>query len=122
MKQPEQFQIQSRLDIIHPIFGEWIETVEKLYDKEGNERWIEHPAGRNVDVVAIPITKDDQIKLFALVSIIGFPLGLSSTGWPIWKTGHIASDPLVDVDGRRGFLIDATTREGMSGSPVILRI
>lgn len=35
-------------------FGEWIETVEKLYDEEGNERWIEHPAGRNVDVVAIP--------------------------------------------------------------------
>jgi hypothetical protein len=56
------------------------------------------------------------------VSIIGFPFGLSTAGaWPIWKTGHIASDPDLDYDDRPAFLIDATTRAGMSGSPVVLR-
>ncbi|MGP0585555.1 S1 family peptidase [Paenibacillus timonensis] len=119
-------------------FGEWIETEEELYDPEGEPRWLEHPSGREIDVVAIPVTKNNDISLYPLdfnlintdvvlrpamlTSIIGFPLGLSSTGWPIWKTGHIASDPMVDYDGRRMFLIDATTRSGMSGSPVILRI
>ena len=57
------------------------------------------------------------------VSIIGFPYGLATAGaWPIWKTGHIASDPDLDYDGRPAFLIDATTRGGMSGSPVVLRL
>ena len=57
------------------------------------------------------------------VSIIGFPLGLSPDGaFPIWKTGHIASDPDIDYQGRPAFLIDATTRGGMSGSPVVIRM
>lgn len=109
-----------------------------MYDDEGNRRWIEHPSAQLVDVVAIPFTTTDLIRVFPLdmalvntdvvmrpamsVSIIGFPFGLSSTGWPIGKTGHIASDPIVDYDGRKMFLIDATTRGGMSGSPVFLRI
>ena len=33
-----------------------------------------------------------------------------------------ASDPGLDYDGRPAFLIDATTRGGMSGSPVVLRL
>jgi hypothetical protein len=57
------------------------------------------------------------------VSIIGFPLGLTGPGvFPIWKTGHIASDPDLDYGGTPSFLIDATTRGGMSGSPVVLRL
>ena len=57
------------------------------------------------------------------VSIIGFPLGLTSEGaFPIWKSGHIASDPDLDYNGLPAFLIDATTRGGMSGSPVVLRL
>lgn len=57
------------------------------------------------------------------VSIIGFPFGLKSAGlFPIWKTGHIASEPELNVDRKPVFLIDATTRGGMSGSPVVLRL
>ena len=57
------------------------------------------------------------------VSIIGFPLGLTSGGYfPIWKTGHIASEPNIDYNGEPLFLIDSTTRSGMSGSPVVLRM
>jgi len=56
------------------------------------------------------------------VFIIGYPLGLTTAGgWPIWKSGHIASDPDLDFEGKPVFVIDATTRSGMSGSPVILR-
>jgi SEC-C motif len=57
------------------------------------------------------------------VSVIGYPLGLKcGEGWPIWKTGHIASDPDIDFQlGRPAFLIDATTCEGMSGAPVVIR-
>jgi hypothetical protein len=58
------------------------------------------------------------------VSVIGYPLGLSAgESWPIWKTGHIASD--LDIDSESGwpaFLIYATTRSGMSGTPVVLRL
>lgn len=119
-------------------FGKWVETNERLVDDEHKPLWIEHPLGREIDIVAIPITPNKDIKLFPLdfalintdvvlrpamlVSIVGFPWGLTSSGWPIWKTGHIASDPLIDYDGKRMFLIDATTRGGMSGSPVYLRI
>jgi hypothetical protein len=70
--------------------------------------------------------------------VIGYPGGLSSTGssrlndgllkfgmhapgFPIWKAGHIATDPDLDYDGLPLMLIDATTRAGMSGSPVVLR-
>ena len=49
--------------------------------------------------------------------IIGFPCGRSSTGkMPIWKTAHMAPEYDLDVEGARAFLIDATTREGMSGA------
>ena len=56
------------------------------------------------------------------VSIIGFPFGLASSGkFPIWKTGHIASDIDLNYKDKPVFLIDATTKPGMSGSPVIAR-
>ncbi len=52
--------------------------------------------------------------------VIGFPLGLAAAGkLPIWKTGHVASDIDINYDGKPIFLIDATTKPGMSGSPVV---
>ena len=59
--------------------------------------------------------------------IIGFPVGLThepakNVLFPIWKTGHIASEPNSDIgEGDPRLLIDATTRRGMSGSMVIVR-
>lgn len=110
-----------------------------LHDTNGNKIWLEHPNGQNVDVVAIDLSiftlnvapftldlelanEDIAVQPAMSVSIIGFPFGLSAGGiWAIWKTGHIASDLDVDYDHRPAFLIDATTRGGMSGSPVIAR-
>jgi hypothetical protein len=122
--------------------GQWTMVDVPLQDAEGTNAWLEHPLGRLVDVVAIPLPESLQsgIDVYPLdlalanvdilatpampISVIGYPLGLSTGGsWPIWKTGHIASDPDLDFEiGRPAFLIDATTREGMSGSPVVLRL
>jgi hypothetical protein len=108
----------------------------------GKPIWIEHKRKNEVDVVAIPLKNKELaelVKFYHLdlklseidmvpecampISIIGFPKGLKTTYiLPIWKTGHIASDHDLDYDDRPCFLIDATTRSGMSGSPVVLRL
>jgi hypothetical protein len=55
------------------------------------------------------------------VSVVGYPLGWRdrTNKLPVWKTGHIASEPAIDFDGDPRFLIDITGRAGMSGSPVV---
>ena len=63
---------------------------------------------------------DIEIPLGSNLLIIGYPGGKSSGGgWPIWKTGHLATDIGIDYDERPVFLIDGNTKGGMSGSPVI---
>lgn len=124
------------------VLGEWSIIDLPLQTPDGSNLWITHPLGRAIDVVAIPIPPHIRahIQVYPLdlrladadivampampISVIGYPLGLSTGGnWPIWKTGHIASDPGLDFEsGRPAFLIDATTRSGMSGSPVLLRL
>jgi hypothetical protein len=118
----------------------WIEVRYEIRDaKNGNPRWLEHPRGRMVDVVAIPLTPPEEVatsyfdyaKLAAVdmivlpsepVSIIGFPYGQPSVGrLPVWKTGHVASEMTPDCEGKPVFYIDATTKPGMSGAPVIAR-
>jgi hypothetical protein len=54
------------------------------------------------------------------VFILGYPLGLAKQGiFPIWKRGSIASEPFFDLIDAPVILVDALTREGMSGSPVL---
>jgi hypothetical protein len=118
--------------------GLWLNKTIRLKDDNGNNTWIEHPNGRQVDVVAIPFVPSADIYVRNLdlatatvplktypskaVSIIGYPNGLSAGGkFPIWKRGHIASEMDLNFDNKPIFLIDATTRSGMSGSPVVLR-
>jgi hypothetical protein len=117
----------------------WRPVREPLNDAAGNPRWLAHPDGSKVDVGALQVSKpDDQITLYQLdlalantnlfagvgetVSIIGYPFGLTGGAlFPIWKAGHIASEPEVDYGDMPVFLVDATTRDGMSGSPVVRR-
>lgn len=118
--------------------GKWMRKEITLVDQTGHKLWFEHARGREIDVVAVPFEKTDDTTIYDLdlaladfdlmlypseaVSIIGFPEGLTSAGkLPIWKTGHIASDIDIDWDGKPAFLIDATTKGGMSGSPVIAK-
>ena len=118
--------------------GSWVSCEINLINQGGNILWIEHPKGKEVDVVGIPFLLTPNIEIYDMdlslsdfdlmiypseaVSIIGFPEGLTSAGkLPIWKTGHIASDIDIDWNGKPAFLIDATTKSGMSGSPVIAK-
>jgi hypothetical protein len=122
-------------------FANWRLVPEMLYDKKGNKRWIECDiAGKQLDLIALPLEKlPNDIKIFPFdtahynnnlyiipgfsVSIIGFPNGMASDGrFAIWKTGHIASDMILDLSGTPQFMIDATTRPGMSGSIVVIRM
>lgn len=125
---------------------EWdtIEVPVVETDTDGNENalWLQHPVhGRLVDVVAIPIdesiVRGFDIRPYDLetgvtpmplqlgtggdVSIVGFPFGKPASGaFAVWTHGFLASEPLVDYEGRPRFLIDARTREGQSGAPVIV--
>lgn len=119
--------------------GQWVHCDEPLTNNAAEPLYVEHASGRQIDIAALRLTQltDVQIYPFDLaladgdivptvampVSIVGFPLGIAAAeGFPIWKTGHIATDFDLDYDGRPAFLIDATTRNGMSGAPVILRM
>jgi hypothetical protein len=90
----------------------------------------------SVDVAGLPIHFGPEIQTYGLdvalagapvpaepsdpVAIVGFPEKATPIGpFPIWKTGHIASDLAFDARHLPCFLVDATTRSGMSGSPVI---
>lgn len=94
-----------------------------------------------MDVVAIPI--NDAIKLqikntvvlrpqdinpnivmspSTELFIVGFPYDYGKFNtYPIWKRGTIASEPNLKSINVNNFWIDATTRMGMSGSPVYFR-
>jgi Trypsin-like peptidase domain len=123
------------------ILGQWSPQIEPLLDSKGAPRWLAHPKGPAIDVVALPLSvTPPDVQLYPLpfetleqadisfavsvpVSIIGFPLGLTGPErFAIWKTGHAASDPELDYRNAPAFLVDATTRGGMSGSPVVLRV
>lgn len=127
-----------------PLPFAWLEEQELLMDDKGTYLWYEHSDKHKVDVAVLHINKhfagcvlapldlslsetDLLVTPSEPVSILGYPMGLDSFGkFPIWKTGHVASDIELDYynekEGRKQvFLIDATTKEGMSGSPVIAK-
>lgn len=55
--------------------------------------------------------------------ILGYPLkSYAGLMPPIWKRGSIASEPLLGIDGRPIFFVDAATSAGMSGSPIFRRV
>jgi Trypsin-like peptidase domain len=116
--------------------GEWMWVVEDLFDERSNKRWSEHPTlGAAADLVALPLKHMDNVQFYPLdmelrktdvvvgpadsVSIVGFPFGLAQQGGlPVWKTGTVASDLDINYRGKPIFLVDTTSRPGMSGSPV----
>jgi Trypsin-like peptidase domain len=140
--------VPEELAVLHHVAGEpgsWEYKCQSLYDEDDDPLWLEHPThGRRVDVVAVPLTQTDGIQIFPYdptrpgpvivfgpsnaVSVIGFPFGQSGGGGlGIWVQGTIATEPSIDYeDEEHGgvplpcLLVDSRTREGQSGSPVIL--
>jgi hypothetical protein len=97
--------------------------------------WLEHPIlGDKADVVALPLTaaNADQIPSYDPwrpryveigvgddVTVVGFPFGANVERLAIWTRASIASEYDADYEGLPVFLVDARTRNGQSGSPVI---
>ncbi len=98
--------------------------------------WLEHPTYKSrVDVVCKKIDlsghsvfpmntlPNDQIvsTIGHDVFILGYPMGIDTLRFPVWKRGSVASEPDIDVDNLPMFYVDTATARGMSGSPVIRR-
>lgn len=116
----------------------WEPRDEPVLDAStGDALWLEHPQhGRGVDVVALKLGNALGAELHPYdltgaapalkigpadgISVIGFPFSVTGGGaFAIWTRGFIASEPDIDLDDLPCFLIDARTRPGQSGSPVI---
>jgi hypothetical protein len=112
-----------------------------LYDPDGAPLWLEHPIHRRqVDVIALSLgTIDDDFALMTVpvnthrdwfdfdiragddAFVLGYPKGLhGGHRFPIWKRASVASEPNIDLDRLPKLFVDTATREGMSGSPVIV--
>lgn len=117
--------------------GNWIDVEEPLMNSDGSPRWVEHPRlGASADFVALPLLNTLGIRLFPydatrpgadilispteVVSVVGFPFGIRSSGSvAVWATGFVASEPSLNYNGLPIFLIDCRSRQGQSGSPVL---
>jgi len=132
----------DKLKILHNTaghLGDWFWVEESLYDENKRPHWREHPTlGASVDLVALPLKNITGVEFYPLdlslrnadvelapgdpVNVVGFPFGeTQGGGLPIWKSGTIASDLDINYGGKAKFLVDATARSGMSGSPVYAR-
>ena len=110
-----------------------------LYEPSGEPAWIESESYEAADLVLLPlppaaydgahlpvftedhIDVDIKIRPASGATLLGYPFGFYDTRHflPIWKTGHVASEPDVDFEGRPAFLVDVSVFPGMSGSPVL---
>lgn len=111
-----------------------------IYDNNGHALWYQHQEKNLVDIAVINFGSDLKETLVQGINelatqfdmaveigndifILGYPLGFTHFfNTPIWKRGSIASEPHAETSESKGkIMIDATTRTGMSGSPVIMR-
>lgn len=122
--------------------GSWSYSPQqvKIRDGDGHELWTHHP---NRDVAAITIKAPAEFAKAALpmnylaaddtfdkyqvnagdeMMALGFPRGLSanSAGFPILRSGRVASYPLAPAKVFPTFLLDFSVFPGNSGGPVFV--
>ncbi len=122
--------------------GSWSYAPQpfKIRDAEGGALWTHHPSR---DVAAISITAPPEFAKAALpvnylaaddtfskeqvgagdeMMALGFPRGLSanSAGFPILRSGRIASYPIAPAKVFPTFLLDFSVFPGNSGGPVFV--
>lgn len=115
------------------------ELILPLYDDD-RPLWHDDPEFESLrtDISALPIdiedgnivycTNDDPnfgghddlvVDVGFTCHIVGYPTPhVSGLKFPIWRSGALASDPALPIDGKPIFLVDAATGPGFSGSPV----
>lgn len=114
-------------------------TLLQIRDK-GRPLWIKHP---NADVavmyvnlpegVVIPLmttallADDEMLRKFQIhpgdtLMCLGYPFGIESSqsGFPVLRSGRLASFPLTPTAQTRTFLFDFAVFEGNSGGPVYM--
>jgi S1-C subfamily serine protease len=112
----------------------------KIRDKDGAQLWTNHPT-RDVAAIAIKapaefakaaipvnyLAKDDTFDAYQVsagneMMALGFPRGLSanSAGFPILRSGRVASYPLGPSAAYPTFLLDFSVFPGNSGGPVFI--
>ena len=108
--------------------------------KNGRQIWTDHPeADVAVMYIKLPVeadvtpvatnmlATDEMLSQFAVhpgdrLSCLGFPRGIEANeaGFPILRSGQIASYPLVPTRSVKAFVFDFNVFEGNSGGPVYL--
>jgi len=112
----------------------WFELP--LYNERKEPLWVSSTMYQDADIVLLPLpaqmvplyvftesnTRGDlKVRPTLGATLLGYPYGFFDTKHllPIWKTGHIATEPDVDFEGDPTFLVDVSAYPGMSGSPVL---
>jgi len=111
--------------------------------KEGSPTWVSHPSAdvaairplipkksniRSIKVISTALLADDNmLKTYEVqpgdeLMVLGYPFGVESnqSGFPILRSGRIASFPLVPTQLTKTFLLDFEVFKGNSGGPVFL--
>lgn len=130
----------TRADSGKPQIGRWIQISIKLT----NENVLYHP-DRTIDLAAVllapsirscteplyipylnksHIATDEEMKHINIlhdIIMVGYPDGIMDkvNNLPVFRKGITATNPFIDYEGTRQFLIDATCFPGSSGSPVM---
>ena len=110
---------------------------------QGKPLWISHPTA-DVAVMKLPVPKNSNIRTIGVLSsallandeiiqkyevqpgdelmVLGFPFGVESneSGFPILRSGRIASYPLIPTHLTQSFLLDFEVFRGNSGGPVFI--
>lgn len=100
---------------VHPIHKQLVDVVAIELEVPDNFAGLIHPINHLTYDNFKPEVADD-------VFVLGFPYSLrGGLHFPIWRRGTVATEPDIDYDDLPKFLIDASTKSGMSGSPVIFK-
>lgn len=116
-------------------------TLEIPIEYRAEKQWLMHNKGQQIDVVAIEIAKsaldgalraflsrilnhhDAVVQVGSAIFVVGFPQALRPTGTlPLWKSGTVATEPSINANNEPCYWIDAITQQGISGSPVFVRV
>jgi hypothetical protein len=121
--------------------GRWQTMPTPIQIREGAKRlWVEHgqadvaamyigvPEQAIVSVIPLSILAEDdllakyQIHPGDLLDCLGYPLGVQSSegGFPVLRSGKIASYPLLPTKNTKTFLLDFRVFPGNSGGPVYI--
>jgi hypothetical protein len=123
------------------IFPDQWRRVRVVVDLAKEGGWIEDPDFEKLrtDIAALPLVAEGAENTRCLndgplnfepilthvgmdCAIVGYPTAnFGGLMTPIWRRGTIASEPLLPIDNKPMFLLDAATSPGFSGSPVFRR-